>query len=328
MLANKRKYQVFISSTYTDLKSERQAAVSAILTAGHIPAGMELFAAGNDTQMETIKRWIDASDIYMLILGGRYGTIHEPTSLSYIELEYDYACQNNKPVFSVVISNDTLEEKVKAEGLNAIERENKKQYDDFRKKVLSRMCRHFEDEKDIKLAILESIPQIENEFNLTGWIPVSDYSDSEFLITKLNEEIKTLQSELRNANSGVDGHISDTKPLRAGDEDKKEIADALKNVFIKTKTLSADRNTEEVLPLSHIFSRCAHYMVGGITNKVGMDDIDQLLYWNVMPRLHIYGLTENEPVPGVKYRRYFLTEKGKEVVKYIQLNINEYVNIF
>jgi len=39
-MAQKKKLQVFISSTYTDLKEERQAAVGAILTAGHIPAGM------------------------------------------------------------------------------------------------------------------------------------------------------------------------------------------------------------------------------------------------------------------------------------------------
>jgi hypothetical protein len=38
----KKKLQVFVSSTYEDLKVDRQAAVSAILKAGHIPAGMEL----------------------------------------------------------------------------------------------------------------------------------------------------------------------------------------------------------------------------------------------------------------------------------------------
>ncbi|MDD5007450.1 MAG: DUF4062 domain-containing protein [Syntrophorhabdaceae bacterium] len=43
----KKKLQVFISSTYSDLKAERQSAVDAVLKAGHIPAGMELFAAGN-----------------------------------------------------------------------------------------------------------------------------------------------------------------------------------------------------------------------------------------------------------------------------------------
>ena len=67
----KRKLQIFVSSTYNDLLEERQAAVSAILEAGHIPAGMELFAAGDQSQWETIKRWIEESDVFMLILGGR-----------------------------------------------------------------------------------------------------------------------------------------------------------------------------------------------------------------------------------------------------------------
>lgn len=65
----KRKLQVFISSTFVDLKDERQAAVEAILKAGHIPAGMELFKAGDKSQWATIQRWIDESDVYMLILG-------------------------------------------------------------------------------------------------------------------------------------------------------------------------------------------------------------------------------------------------------------------
>ena len=34
----KRRFQVFVSSTFTDLQEERQAAVEAILSAGHIPA--------------------------------------------------------------------------------------------------------------------------------------------------------------------------------------------------------------------------------------------------------------------------------------------------
>jgi uncharacterized protein DUF4062 len=58
-MPQKKKLQVFISSTFTDLKQERQAAVEAILTAGHIPAGMELFTAGDESQMNVIKHWID-----------------------------------------------------------------------------------------------------------------------------------------------------------------------------------------------------------------------------------------------------------------------------
>ena len=70
---------------------ERQAAVEAILQAGHIPAGMELFTSSNQSQWDIIKRWIDESDIYMLILGGRYGSIETKSGKSYTHLEYEYA---------------------------------------------------------------------------------------------------------------------------------------------------------------------------------------------------------------------------------------------
>ena len=92
-MTQKKKLQVFISSTYSDLHGERQAAVEAILTTGHIPAGMELFAAGDESQMNVIRRWIDESDVYMLILGGRYGSIEQKTQKSYIHLEYEYAAE-------------------------------------------------------------------------------------------------------------------------------------------------------------------------------------------------------------------------------------------
>jgi len=90
---NPKKLQVFVSSTYEELKNERQAAVEAILTAGHIPAGMELFTAGDESQMEVIKQWIDESDVFLLILGARYGSIEPTTGKSYIQLEYEYAAK-------------------------------------------------------------------------------------------------------------------------------------------------------------------------------------------------------------------------------------------
>ena len=101
----KRRLQVFVSSTFVDLISERQAAVSAILKAGHIPAGMELFTAGDRSQMDTIKQWIDESDVYLLILGGRYGSVEPSSGISYTELEFDYALQQKKPLFAVVVTD-------------------------------------------------------------------------------------------------------------------------------------------------------------------------------------------------------------------------------
>lgn len=114
-----KKLQVFVSSTYKDLVEERQTAVQAILDAGHIPAGMELFWAGK-TQMETIRRWIDESDIYCLILGGRYGTVDSTGFKSYVQLEYEYAVVKGKPLFALVLTEKMLNEKAKIQGKEAV----------------------------------------------------------------------------------------------------------------------------------------------------------------------------------------------------------------
>jgi hypothetical protein len=109
-MTEKRRLQVFVSSTFDDLKEERQAAVAAILNANHIPAGMELFSAGDQSQMEVIKKWIDESDVFLLILGGRYGSIEPESQKSYTHLEYEYALKKDKALFAVVANQQALEQ--------------------------------------------------------------------------------------------------------------------------------------------------------------------------------------------------------------------------
>lgn len=175
-----KKFQIFISSTYTDLHDERQAAVEAILKSGHIPAGMELFAAGNESQMDTIRRWIDESDIYMLILGSRYGSIEPKTGLSYIECEYDYATSVEIPLFSLVCSDNILET-VKPSDIR------KQKYKTFRKRVLSKMCSYYDNCKDIKLGIYESIRNIDDNNGLIGWVPSADSQNTKKLVSSISQ---------------------------------------------------------------------------------------------------------------------------------------------
>lgn len=143
-----KKLQVFVSSTYNDLKEERQAAVEAILSSGNIPAGMELFTAGDETQMIVIKRWIEESDVYLLILGGRYGSIEKNSGKSYTHLEYEYALSINKPLFAVVITDKALDIKAKdSDWRSVIERDNPKLLDEFRNQVLKNLVKFWEDSK-------------------------------------------------------------------------------------------------------------------------------------------------------------------------------------
>jgi len=167
-----KKLQVFVSSTYTDLIEERQAAVEAILDAGHIPAGMELFKAGK-SQMKTIQKWIDDSDVYMLILGGRYGSIEEDSGLSYTELEYKYALSKNIPVFAIVLDESYLFTKAASIGKDAIlEKDNSNKYDDF-KEFVKKQIVHFISNKDqISGKIHSQLNDLLNDtdYSLIGWI--------------------------------------------------------------------------------------------------------------------------------------------------------------
>lgn len=171
ILMNK-KLQVFVSSTYTDLIEERQAAVQAILDAGHIPAGMELFKAGK-SQMKTIQKWIDESDVYMLILGGRYGSIEEESGLSYTELEYKYAISKNMPVFAIVLDENFLFTKAAAQDKDAIfEKDNSNKYDTFKKFVKTKVVKFINNIDQIPSVIHAQLNDImaDNEYNLCGWI--------------------------------------------------------------------------------------------------------------------------------------------------------------
>lgn len=186
----KRRFQVFVSSTYTDLRQERQAAVEAILSAGHIPAGMELFAAGDESQMEVIRQWIDESDIYLLILGGRYGSIEPVSGKSYIQLEYEYAIQQKKPLFSCVISDRGLDLRLKRMGKDATDAHGEK-LEEFRALVVSKMVRFWDDYKDIKIAIGETLFQLSRREDIGGWVR----QNVEANLPALADEIARLSKE-------------------------------------------------------------------------------------------------------------------------------------
>jgi hypothetical protein len=93
-------YQVFVSSTFDDLKDERQQVTNTLAKAGYVAAGMELFPATDQQQLEYIKRIIDRSDYYVVIVGGRYGSLAN-NGLSYTENEFDYAHSKGHPRIGV-----------------------------------------------------------------------------------------------------------------------------------------------------------------------------------------------------------------------------------
>lgn len=207
MKESKKKYQIFISSTYLDLKEEREAAVEAILKAGHIPAGMELFKSGK-AQWDTIKKWIDNSDIYILILGGRYGSIDQESGLSYTHKEYEYAISKKIPVLSIIMDELLIKEKINQgiEIKNLIETDNKQNYIKFKDMVLKKIVSFAKNTSEVKLAIHENINQFQDEYALRGWVRGEEFGDKQELLSEINklriekenliEENKELKKEI------------------------------------------------------------------------------------------------------------------------------------
>lgn len=79
---------------------KRQEVMQALLELDCIPSGMELFPAANESQWSLIQRVIDDCDYYILIIGGRYGSIADD-GVGYTEKEYDYAISRGKPIVGI-----------------------------------------------------------------------------------------------------------------------------------------------------------------------------------------------------------------------------------
>lgn len=316
-----RKFQIFVSSTYTDLIEERQAAVSAILTAGHIPAGMELFKPGDQAQLDIIKRWIDESDIYLLILGGRYGTIAPGNDYAYTELEYDYALQTNKPLFSVVIDDGFLDEKVKSVGRSIIELENPEKYRGFRSKVVGYPVEFFRDIKDIQIAIYKTLPTLISERNLKGWVSGREIPDSTFLIeqvSRLTKENEDLRSQVTLASS-QSLHVEESTEVKTAPLQNEEFIKMMQIFENSELTLSKEVSGLDAAIKSNVLRLMVMYrgtILSGLSTAANTT-IKAFLVRNVCTAMQVHGLMKTRPIMEGRFLCFELTDKGAGFYKFM-----------
>ncbi len=303
-----KKLQVFISSTYVDLIVERQAAVEAVLRAGHIPAGMELFAAGNKSQLDTIRRWIDESDVFMLVLGGRYGSIEPGSKKSYTQLEYEHAVNSDKPFFAVVLSDSAIDVKARSAGASVIEKDHPDLLRSFRSLVLSRVCRMVDDAKDIKVAVHETLMDFLRQYDFSGWVSGQDVSDSQELARELNDALRELE-RLRVQIAKME--VAAPKIVGASAPSK---TNKLRTILSKTSVVYVSEGVETKWTLLSWFYSHMDALVRGVTNRYGAKGIEVFLYHQIAPKLAIHGLMELEKVAGAQWTRFKTTKAGNALL--------------
>lgn len=203
-----KRYQVFVSSTFADLKDERQKVMQTLMKMDCIPAGMELFPATDEEQFEFIKRIIDDCDYYLLIIGGRYGSL-TAQGISYTEQEYEYALERGLKVIALLhkkpdqIPFDKSEQKP----------ELRDRLQAFRDKASNgRVVEYWQNADELRGIVALSMINTIKLFPAIGWVR-ADKISSEELLTEIND--------LRKQNAELSKTVSEIEPsIFTGSEEK------------------------------------------------------------------------------------------------------------
>jgi len=165
--------------------------MQALLELDCIPAGMELFPASNDDQWTLIKRVIDDCDYYLLIVGGRYGSVNEK-GISYTQMEFEYALETGKPIISFLPKEpEMIPAKYVEKGATG-----KKKLEEFKKLVQKKLVKYWSSPQDLGAIVSRSMIKLIKDFPAIGWVKSDNITDENsakeiIRLQKENEDLKT-----------------------------------------------------------------------------------------------------------------------------------------
>ena len=225
-----KRYQIFISSTYTDLKEERDKVMRAVLDLNYFPAGMEQFPAVGIAPIDLIKSVLKDCDYYILIIGARYGSIGK-NGKSYTEEEYDYAVAQGIPVIAFLHGNP---KSIPIEKSDKNDKTRKK-LESFRKKVEEggHTVKYWNNPDDLSSKVLSSIPKAINYQPRVGWVRADSVvsGDANETIDKLERQIESYKNDLQKLEEDLKKKEEDNHALETSNQEaQKEIVTLQKKI--------------------------------------------------------------------------------------------------
>jgi hypothetical protein len=267
-----KKFQVFVSSTYQDLTEERKEVMQALLELDCIPVGMELFPAADDDQWTLIKRLIDDCDYYILIVGGRYGSLNK-SGISYTQMEYEYALSKEIPIIGFLHKKpDDI-----SVGKSEKESDLKLKLSDFKNIVEKKMCRYWESPADLGSLVSRSLVKLIKDKPRPGWVKASylPSEDATKEILELRKQTEFLKIELdKSKTKAPDG----TENLSKG-PDKIELEFSF-NAYADNWAIEPRNqhySSKITCTWDEIFSEISPLMIDEITGSVIKSKINELI---------------------------------------------------
>ncbi len=156
-----------------------------------------MFPASDDEQFEFIKKIINDCDYYVLIIGGRYGSVGVD-GISYTEKEYEYAKSIGIDVLGFVHSN--VDEIVVAK--TDRNEDARRRLVEFRERVCDgRIVKMWSDSKELPGLVSLSLHMAMKMNPAVGWVRASHAGSRELLeqINSLRQENEKLRKDLEKA---------------------------------------------------------------------------------------------------------------------------------
>lgn len=199
--SQKKLYNVFISSTYEDMVDIRKAVLEQLqYTEDYNPIGMEQFPATDESQLDYIRDKMEVTDLYVLILGGRYGSLIPGENISYTHKEYRMAqaIPNVKVLAFVCKDPEDLPYKSYEQ-----DPDKQKQLFTFRNEATNGRLAQFwnasESPKDIAYMIYKALNQ-QDKSGLQGWVRGQEPKKAQGNI------LRDAELELLDAATSIYGH--------------------------------------------------------------------------------------------------------------------------
>lgn len=253
---DQKKYQVFVSATCEDLRDERHRLMELLIAAGCIPAGADLCPRdASPQQWGLIKSLIDDSDYYLILVGGRYGTL-APTGVSYTHREFTYALTKRKPMAALIHDRpeDLSQEKRErnAEGMARLR--------DFRDLVSrSTLSRPWNQLDDLKPGIDRLLAQLVKNHPSPGWVKGSVLAT---VTERENQDLRRQMDDLRRQlDQALKGPVIRPEVLARG-SDTTSIAYTC-NVYVKGNCIVTQARTQ--MTWDAVFSILAPAMMNEVT---------------------------------------------------------------
>lgn len=211
--------------------------MQAVMKVGCIPAGMELFPAADEQQLDFIKKVIDDCDYYLIIIGGRYGSV-TADGVSYTEKEYDYAVSKGIKVLAF-LHRDPSEISFAKSDVDPTAREK---LASFRSKVSTgRLIDHWNTAADLPASVALALISAIRTYPATGWVR-GDVATAPELLAQTNQ-LRNENDELKKTVQNLQKQIVTAPRLDiAGGDEKFTVFGKYYDGFYRTWSLQLTWN--------------------------------------------------------------------------------------